>query len=146
MRVSFAFLALVLVSGAAQAIEAQPPGPGWKEANREDDFVIYTRDNEKVGSRDIVAITEASAAPKAVYAVVTDFENYAKFMPYTKEAKIVSRKSDTALTVYSFLSTARQIDRDAVPTRFADQVRRYYETLGRDSKSASAAGEKGKAP
>ena len=38
------------------------------------------------------------------------------------------------------------IDRDAVPTRFADQVRRYYETLGRDSKSASAAGEKGKAP
>ena len=30
------------------------------------------------------------------------------------------------------------VDRDAVPTRFAEQVRRYYETLGRDSKGAEA--------
>ena len=41
------------------------------------------------------------------------------------------------------------IDRDAVPTRFTEQVRRYYETLGRDSKGAEAnAGNavKGKTP
>lgn len=41
------------------------------------------------------------------------------------------------------------IDRDAVPTRFTEQVRRYYETLGRDSKGAEAnAGDavKGKTP
>jgi hypothetical protein len=30
------------------------------------------------------------------------------------------------------------VDRDAVPTRFAEQVRRYYETLGRDSKGSEA--------
>lgn len=114
MRASLVVLALVLVSGAARAIDAQPPGPGWKEANREDDLVIFTRDNSTVGSRDIVAITEASAPPKAVYAVVTDFENYAKFMPYTKEAKVVARKSDTSLTVYSFLSPPLVDDRDYV--------------------------------
>ena len=108
------FAALVALSATASALEAQAPGAEWKEANREDDLVIFTKDNANVGTRDIVAITEADAPPKAVYAVVTDFENYAKFMPYTKEAKLLSKDSETRLKVYSYLSPPLVDDRDYV--------------------------------
>lgn len=113
MRSSLFALALLLALDV-RALEAKRPGPDWEEANRNDTLVIFTRDNPKVGSRDIVAIMEADAPPKAVFAAVTDFANYTSFMPYVKESTLVSRQDDTHLTVYALLTPPLVDNRDYV--------------------------------
>ena len=53
-----ALLTVTALVPRARGLDAQPPGPGWEEANRTDNLVVYTHDNPKVGTRDIEAVSE----------------------------------------------------------------------------------------
>lgn len=119
------FALLFVLARPGQAIDAESPGAGWKEANRKKDIVIFTRDNPKAGAREIHAVSEVDAAPEVVFRVVGDFENYAKFMPYVKESKILETKGPTLLYVYALLSPPLVSDRD-----YAIEVKR---TAGSDA-------------
>ncbi len=113
MTLRLALLAtLALVAPGAVALEAASPGPGWELANKRDDLIIYTRDNPKVGTRDLVAVGEVDASPEAVFRVVTDFDRYPNFMPYVKESKTLKRTDAQRLTIYSLLSPPLVDDRD----------------------------------
>lgn len=109
---ALSLLAVPVSVAAAPAIQATSPGPGWEEANRRDDLVIFTKDNDAAGVREIRAFGEVDASPKAVFDVVCDFENYPKFMPYLKEARIVKVVSDTELITYQMLSPPLVSNRD----------------------------------
>jgi ribosome-associated toxin RatA of RatAB toxin-antitoxin module len=98
--------------GPAAALEAASPGPGWVEAKKSDDLVVFARENGAVGTRDIVAVSEFAASPTAVYRVVTDYAHYADFMPYVKEARVLERKSETRVSVYAHISPPLVDDRD----------------------------------
>ena len=113
MRPSVVLALLALCAAApARALDAKSPGPGWEEANRTDSLVIYTHDDDKVGTRDIEAVTEVDAPPQVVFDIVTDFDHYAEFMPYIKESKTLQTLSPTNLLVYSRLSPPFVDDRD----------------------------------
>lgn len=105
-------LLVLVLAGHALALEARPPGPGWEEANRTDDLVIFTHENEQVGARDIVAVSEIDAPPAVVFRVLGDYDHYPQFMPYTKETRTLEKKSETRLTVYQRLSPPIVDDRD----------------------------------
>ncbi len=109
---ALAVLAITALAPRARALDAKAPGPGWEEAKRTDDLVIFTRDNPKVGTRDIDAVSEVDAPPAVVFEVVTDFDHYVDFMPYVKESKTAKRLSATELVVYSLLSPPIVDDRD----------------------------------
>ncbi len=114
-RISAAVLVpavLVLAASTSNALDARPPGPEWELANKRDDLIIYTRDNPKVGTRDLVAVGEVDGTPESVFRIVTDFDRYPKFMPYVKESKTLKRADDNRLTVYSLLSPPLVDDRD----------------------------------
>jgi hypothetical protein len=97
---------------AAAPVQAKAPGPGWEEANRKDDLVIFTKDNSSAGVREIRAISEFDAAPGTVFQVVGDFVNYAKFMPYVKESRITKVLGENELVTYQLLSPPLVSNRD----------------------------------
>jgi hypothetical protein len=108
----------VVLSIAPLAVQAsepvQPPGPTWKEARRDNELTVFFRDNDKLAAREILAVAEIDAPPKAIFDVVTDFENYPKFMPYVKEVRILARKSADAFFEYTLLATPIIAQRDSV--------------------------------
>jgi uncharacterized protein YndB with AHSA1/START domain len=111
LRPSF-FTALLAAAAPALALEAASPGPGWVEAKKSDDLIVFARENGAVGTRDIVAVSEFGAAPEAVFRAVTDYAHYADFMPYVKEARVLERKSDTRVSVYAHIAPPLVDDRD----------------------------------
>jgi uncharacterized membrane protein len=119
-----ALFAFSLSSSVALALDAKKP-EGWTEATKNDEMIIYYKDNEKAGAREILAYCEVDAPPSAVFKVVTDFDNYPKFMPYVKEAKLVKQISDSELITYAMLSPPLVDDRD-----YAISVKK---TVGADS-------------
>jgi len=107
MRRSGFMLALglsLLPLAAARGLDAPKPGPDWEQARKDNELVIYYRDAPTAEARDLRATGEVNAAPEVVFNAVTDFENYPKFMPYTKEARIVQRVSDNVVLGYSLLN------------------------------------------
>lgn len=105
-------LTLSSVAVAQSRLQVASPGPGWEEANRRDDLVIFTKDNSSAGVREIRAIGDIDAPPKAVFAVLADFENYAKFMPYTKESKLIATLGTSELITYQLISPPLVSSRD----------------------------------
>lgn len=102
------------MSATRGVLDARPPGPGWTEANRTARLVVYTRDNGKGGARDLVAVSEFAVAPAVVFGVLSDYDRYAEFMPYTRETRTIARTSETRLQVYQLLSLPFVEDRDYV--------------------------------
>lgn len=112
-KTAFPLLALLVLPGSkARAVEATPPGPDWEEANRTPSLVIFTRENEQVGARDIVAVGELEAPPAVVFGILADYDRYPAFMPYTTETRTLRRTSATRFTVYQRLSLPLVDDRD----------------------------------
>jgi hypothetical protein len=108
---AFAVLVAALLPTRTQAVNAPLP-PGWTEASRTDEVIIFYKENEQAHGRDVLAYTEVDAPPEAVYKVVTDFESYPKYMPYTKELKILRRLSTTEMITYQLLALPWVSDRD----------------------------------
>ncbi len=107
-------VALAVSAWTATALDTPSPGPGWEEARRDDQFVIYVRDDPATSAREISATAEMNAPPKAIFDVVIDFANYPKFMPYTKEARVLYWVDPNVFVEYTRVSAPFVSDRDSV--------------------------------
>ena len=109
-----ALLVALTVSPPAFPLDAPPPGPGWQEAQHDSELVVYFRDDPARDARELRATTEMDVPPRVVFGVVTDFEHYPAFMPYTKDVRIISWKTPTVLLEYSLLTAPFVSARDSV--------------------------------
>ena len=106
-----AFL-FVTASQTAGAVDLQAP-PGWTEASRNKDIVIFYQENDRAHVRAFKAVGDADATPEAVFRVVTDVESHPKFMPFTKESRIVKRINESEIIAYQVIAPPMISARDS---------------------------------
>lgn len=70
----------------------------WEEASRSGNITIYNRSREGSEIKELRAVGKVKAPPWAVKNVIDDVGNYVKFMPYTKESRLIKKDGDTAIT------------------------------------------------
>jgi len=83
----------------------------WKLSAREKDVAIYSRLRPGSSLKEFKAIGAIDAPNSAVCAVIDDFQNYPKFMPYTTECQLIRRDGDS-IVGYQRLSPRICADRD----------------------------------
>ena len=107
-----ALLLLAALTGRAQeSISAADPNAGWKMAAKSSDVSVYTRVREGSPVKEFKAVGQIDAATSVVNAVLDDFEQYPKFMPYTLECRLIRRDGDSTVT-YQRISPRICQDRD----------------------------------
>jgi Polyketide cyclase / dehydrase and lipid transport len=106
---------ILLVSGSnifgADSSTAVKPKEGWKLSGDSKEIVIYSRPHADSRLKEFKAIGSIDAPNYAVRAVIDDFENYPKFMPYTLECRLLKRDGDSMIG-YQRLSPKICEDRD----------------------------------
>jgi hypothetical protein len=114
-RVLPSFGLILLVSGsntfAADFSSSVNPKEGWKLATDAKDVIIYSRPHADSNLKEFKAFGTIDAPTYAVHAVIDDFENYPKFMPYTVECRLIKREGDSVIG-YQRLSPKICEDRD----------------------------------
>lgn len=89
--------------------------PKWELAAEPEGVKVYRRQVEGSDVREMRAIGMIDATPKEVWDVVRDLENYPKQMPYTAEAKVLTRsEGDKDILFYSRLNTPMVDERDYI--------------------------------
>ena len=73
--------------------------------------IIYSRPHGDSRLKEFKAIGPIDAPTYSVHAVIDDFENYPKFMPYTLECRLLKREGDSMIG-YQRLSPKICEDRD----------------------------------
>src|SRR5947199_316059 len=114
-RIFHASMSVFLLGGiAAFATELSSsidPKEGWKLAGQPAGVAIYNRPHPGSPLKEFRAIGEIDAPTRTVNAVIDDFENFPRFMPYTTECRLVKREGD-AIVGYQRLSPKICADRD----------------------------------
>src|SRR5215475_7118577 len=83
----------------------------WKLSAREKDVVIYSRLRPGSPLKEFKAVGSIDAPTRTVSAVIDDFQNYPKFMPYMTECRLIKRDGDS-IVGYQRLSPKICADRD----------------------------------
>ena len=83
----------------------------WKLSAQEKSVVIYSRPRPGSQLKEFKAVGPIDAPTGAVCAVIDDFQNYPKFMPYTTECRLIKRDGDS-IVGYQRLSPKVCADRD----------------------------------
>lgn len=83
----------------------------WKLTVRDKDLEIYSRPHSGSPHKEFKAVGIVDAPSRAVSAVIDDFENYPKFMPFTTECRLLKQDGDT-MVGYQCLSPKICADRD----------------------------------
>ena len=83
----------------------------WKLSDHEKDVMIYSRPRPGSALKEFKAIGPIDAPTSAVSAVIDDFQNYPKFMPYMTECRLIKRDGDS-IVGYQRLSPKVCADRD----------------------------------
>jgi hypothetical protein len=96
---------------AAEFSSSVSPKEGWKLAADAKEVIIYSRPHADSNLKEFKAIGSIDAPNCAVHAVIDDFENYPKFMPYTLECRLIKHEGD-AVIGYQRLSPKICEDRD----------------------------------
>lgn len=107
----FAFISVAFASHAEESLRSVDPNDGWKFATKSSDITIYSRLRAGSALKEFKAIGEINAPSNAVHAVIDDFENYPRFMPYTVECRVIKREGDS-IVGYQRLSPKICEDRD----------------------------------
>jgi len=106
---------ILLVSGSntfgAEFSSSVSPKEGWKLAADTKEVLIYSRPHAESNLKEFKAIGFIDAPGSSVHAVIDDFENYPKFMPYTMECRLIKREGDSVIG-YQRLSPKIIEDRD----------------------------------
>jgi len=105
------FLAGVSTAFAAELSSSTNVEDGWKLAIETRDVAVYSRPHTDSRLKEFRAIGPIDAPTYAVHAVIDDFENYPKFMPYTTECRLIKRDGDS-IVGYQRLSPKICADRD----------------------------------
>ena len=104
----------ILLAGCPTAFTAEEStntGNDWKLSTREKDVAIYSRLRPGSPLKEFKAVGPIDAPTHAVSAVIDDFQNYPKFMPYTTECHVIRRDGDS-IVGYQRLSPKICADRD----------------------------------
>jgi uncharacterized protein YndB with AHSA1/START domain len=104
-----AFAASISNAWAGEPIK---PPPGWSVEQRDKDIVIFSQESERAHARAFQAVGEADATPEMVFKVVTDVEAHPKFMPFTKESRIVQRLNANEVIAYQLIAPPLVSQRD----------------------------------
>jgi hypothetical protein len=106
---------ILLASGsntfAADVSSADNTKEDWKLSANTKELSIYSRPHADSRLKEFKAIGCIDAPTYAVRAVIDDFENYPKFMPYTLECRLLKREGDSMIG-YQRLSPKICEDRD----------------------------------
>jgi hypothetical protein len=106
---------LLLASGsntfAGDVSSADNAKEDWKLSANTKELSIYSRPHADSRLKEFKAIGCIDAPTYAVRAVIDDFENYPKFMPYTSECRLLKREGDSMIG-YQRLSPKICEDRD----------------------------------
>src|SRR5438876_1190117 len=109
---SLASIFLVCVSSSfAVELSSINVEDGWKLTIETRDVAIYSRPHTDSRLKEFRAIGPIDAPTYSVHAVIDDFENYPKFMPYTLECRLLKRQGDSMIG-YQRLSPKICGDRD----------------------------------
>jgi hypothetical protein len=108
--------AMVLVVDGTIGLASELPASvdaseGWKLASESKNVAIYNRAHAGSQLKEFRAIGSIDAPTYTVQAVIDDFENYPKFMPYTTECRLIKRDGDS-IVGYQRLSPKICEDRD----------------------------------
>jgi hypothetical protein len=83
----------------------------WKLSDREKNVTIYSRPRPGSPLKEFKAVGPIDAPTGAVSAVIDDFQNYPKFMPYMTECRLIKKDGDS-IVGYQRLSPKVCADRD----------------------------------
>ena len=83
----------------------------WKLSAQEKNVAIYSRPRPGSPLKEFKAVGPIDAPTYRVCAVIDDFQNYPKFMPYTTECRLIKRDGDS-IVGYQRLSPKICADRD----------------------------------
>jgi hypothetical protein len=104
----------VLFAGCPTAFAAQESittDDYWKLSDHEKNVTIYSRPRPGSPLKEFKAVGPIDAPTGAVSAVIDDFQNYPKFMPYMTECRLIKRDGDS-IVGYQRLSPKVCADRD----------------------------------
>ena len=104
----------ILLAGGPTAFAAEESISAddyWKLSSQEKNVVIYSRPRPGSQLKEFKAVGQIDAPTGAVCAVIDDFQNYPKFMPYTTECRLIKRDGDS-IVGYQRLSPKVCADRD----------------------------------
>jgi Polyketide cyclase / dehydrase and lipid transport len=101
----------VLAVHSQEVLKPADPNDGWRLTAKANDVTIYSRVRAGSPIKQFKASGNIDAPTQAVYAVIADFENYPRFMPYTAESRLIKREAD-AIVGYQRLSPKICADRD----------------------------------
>jgi Polyketide cyclase / dehydrase and lipid transport len=114
-RVLPSFGLILLASGsttfAADFSSSVSPKEGWQLSTDAKEVLIYSRPHAESNLKEFKAIGFIDAPSSTVHAVIDDFENYPKFMPYTVECRLIKHDGD-AVIGYQRVSPKICEDRD----------------------------------
>lgn len=86
----------------------------WK-LSADGDVKVYAREHAGSEVREMKAVGLIDAAPAEVWKVIRDYDGYTKNMPYTVEARVLSRsEGDKNILFYSRLETPLVSSRDYI--------------------------------
>jgi Polyketide cyclase / dehydrase and lipid transport len=105
--------AVGLAAHGQEVFKPIDPNGGWKLASKTNSLTIYSRIRAGSPIKEFKASGEIDAPTHVVYAVIADFENYPRFMPYTAESRLIKREVD-AIVGYQRLSPKICADRDYI--------------------------------
>ncbi len=70
------------------------PDSSWKQVNESDDGItVYSRRKEGSRVREVMAESSIEAPVNEVLKVVSDYANYAEFMPYVKKCEVLDERN-----------------------------------------------------
>lgn len=102
---------LLSVALGVSAAGAETSKEEWNVAKQANGVTIFSRPHNGSKLKEFKAVGEIDASSKTVHAVIDDVESYPDFMPYTAEAKVLKRDSDSLIT-YQRISPKIVGDRD----------------------------------
>jgi hypothetical protein len=115
-RILGAFSAILLLQvTTAPAVEPSASvdsKEGWKLTGRPAGVAIYSRPHPGSPVKEFRAIGQIDAPTPVVNAVIDDFENYTRFMPFTTECRLIKREGGDTIVGYQRLSPKVVADRD----------------------------------
>jgi START domain-containing protein len=106
--VVFFYLPALVYSGSASTSE----DAGWELVADDDGIKVYARSLANSPVREVRAITEISATPNRVFAMLLDSDRFVEFMPYIVEIRTVARDSSSIWYLYQRISPPLVSDRD----------------------------------
>jgi len=100
---------------AVVVFTADPPEAGWDKIAESDGIAVYTRERANSAVRETKATGMIDAPPPEVWKIVRDYESFTERMPYTEEAKVLSRsEGDKQIDFYSVVNVPLIDRRDYV--------------------------------